>query len=128
MSARTDAAVALLERTAPIHEKLRDLLRETVDPPADDPVGCLVVNSLVELAPRDEGIGAALARDQARRFEALHAALASAKRGGELGPAADPEALAHFVMAAISGMRVMARGGTDQAALVAVAETALTAI
>jgi len=128
MSARTDAAVALLERAAPIREKLGALLRETVDPPADDPVGCLVVNSLVELAPRDEEIGAALARDQARRFEALHAALTSAKRDGELGPAADPEALAHFVMATISGMRVMTRGGADQATLASIADTALAAI
>jgi hypothetical protein len=103
-------------------------LRETVDPPADDPVGCLVVNSLVELAPRDEEIGAALARDQERRHEALRAALAAARRDGELGPAADPEALAHFVMATISGMRVMARGGADQATLTSIADTALTAI
>lgn len=128
MTARTDAAIALLERPAPIRDKLRELLWETVDPPADDPIGCLVVNSLVELAPRDEEIGAVLARDQARRHEALRAALDSARRDGELPPTADPAALAHFVMATISGMRVIARGGADQAALTAVADTALAAI
>jgi TetR/AcrR family transcriptional repressor of nem operon len=127
MTARTDAAVTLLERAAPVREKLGELFRETVDPPADDPVGCLVVNSLVDLAPRDAEIGAALARDQTRRHEALRAALDSAKRDGELGPATDSAALAHFVMATISGMRVMARGGADRAALASVAETALTA-
>jgi TetR/AcrR family transcriptional repressor of nem operon len=128
MTARTDAAVALLERPAPIREKLSELLRETVDPPSDDPVGCLVVNSLVELAPRDEEIGAALTRDQARRHEALRVALAAARSDGELGPAANPDALAYFVMATISGMRVMARGGADRAALASVAETTLAAI
>jgi len=128
MTARTDSAVALLERAAPIREKLRELLWETVEPPADDPVGCLVVNSLVELASRDEEIGAALARDQSRRHEALRAALESAGRGGELSATAEPTALAHFLMATISGMRVMARGGADAATLASVAETALAAI
>ncbi|HEX6353778.1 TetR/AcrR family transcriptional regulator [Actinophytocola sp.] len=128
MTARTDAAVTALERSAPIHDKLRELLWETVDPPADDPVGCLVVNSLVELAPRDEVIGAALTRDQTRRHEALRAALAAARSDRELPKTANPEALAHFVMATISGMRVMARGGADRNTLAAVAETALTAI
>lgn len=128
MTARTDAAVAALERPAPIREKLRDLLWETVDPPADDPVGCLVVNSLVELAPKDEEIGAALARDQARRHEALRTALDAARRAGELPRTADPEALAHFVMATISGMRVMARGGADRTVLASITETALTAV
>jgi TetR/AcrR family transcriptional repressor of nem operon len=128
MTARTNAAIELLAGPAPIHEKLRALFQETIDPPADDPIGCLVVNSLVELAPRDEEINAALARDQTRRHEALHAALAAAKRDGELRGNADPEALAHFIMATISGMRVMARGGADQTVLTSIATTALTAL
>jgi TetR/AcrR family transcriptional regulator, transcriptional repressor for nem operon len=128
MTARTDAAVASLGRPAPIRDKLRDLLWETVDPPPEDPVGCLVVNSLVELAPRDAEIGAALARDQARRHEALRTALTTAHREGELPKTANPDALAHFVMATISGMRVMARGGADRTTLAAVAKTALTTI
>lgn len=128
MTARTDAAVALLERPAPIRDKLRELLWETVDPPADDPIGCLVVNSLVELAPRDEEIGAVLARDQTRRHDALRAALDSARRAGELPPTANPDALAHFVMATISGMRVMARGGANRPTLTAIAQTALTTL
>jgi TetR/AcrR family transcriptional regulator, transcriptional repressor for nem operon len=125
MTARTDAAVELLSRQTPLRDRLRALLWESVDPPAGDPVGCLVVNSLVELAPKDEEIAATLAKDQARRFEALRAALASARRGGELPETADPDALAHFVMATISGMRVMARGGTDKTALASIADTAL---
>jgi len=128
MTVRTDAAVALLERPTPIREKLRELLGETVDPPADHPVGCLVVNSLVELASRDEEIGAVLARDQARRHDALRVALESARRNGELPATADPAALAHFVMATISGMRVMARGGADRPTLASIAKTALTAL
>lgn len=128
MSVRTDWLVELLDQPAPIREKVREVLWRAVDPPDGDPLGCLVVNSLVELSPRDAEIGAALARDQTRRYEALRGAFDSARRGGELRSEADPSALAHFVMATISGMRVMARGGADRTALTSVAETALTTL
>jgi TetR/AcrR family transcriptional regulator, transcriptional repressor for nem operon len=125
MTARTDAAVALLDGPAPIRDKVRELLWQTVEPPPDDPLGCLVVNSLVELSPRDEEFAGLLAADQSRRHEALRAALASAKRNGELPPDADPADLAHFVMAAISGMRVLSRSGATRETLAAIATTAL---
>jgi TetR/AcrR family transcriptional regulator, transcriptional repressor for nem operon len=128
MSVRTDGLVELLDRPAPIREKLHEVLWQAVDPPADNPLGCLVVNSLVELAPRDTDIGAVLARDQSRRREALRTALESARRDGELPATADPLALANFVMATVSGMQVLARGGADQAALASVADTALTVV
>lgn len=128
MSVRTAWLEEMLGRPGPVREKVRELLWNAVDPPEGDPLGCLVVNSLVELAPRDEEVAAALVRDQARRHEALRAALTSARREGELSPTADPVALAHFVMATISGMQVMARGGANQAALTAIAETALAAV
>lgn len=128
MSVRTDGLVELLDRPAPIREKLHEVLWQAVDPPEDNPLGCLVVNSLVELAPRDTDIGAVLARDQSRRREALRTALDSARRAGELPATADPLALANFVMATVSGMQVLARGGADQPALASVAKTALTAI
>jgi TetR/AcrR family transcriptional regulator, transcriptional repressor for nem operon len=128
MTARTDAAVELLEGPAPIREKLRELLWQSVTPPPDDPLGCLVVNSLVELAPRDEEFADLLAKDQSRRHEALRAALATAQRNGELPPEANPTDLAHFVMATISGMRVLSRSGTPEETLTAIATTTLKAL
>jgi TetR/AcrR family transcriptional repressor of nem operon len=128
MTARTDWLVARLEQPGPVREKLRELLWQAVEPPEGDPLGCLVVNSLVELAPHDAEIGVALARDQARRHEALRVALDFARRDGELPATADPVALAYFVMTTVSGMRVMARGGADRAALASVAGIALAAI
>lgn len=128
MAPRTDALVELMAGDLPIRERLRRLLWQTVDAPEDDPLGCLVVNSLIELAPKDAELAAVLARDQARRFAALRDALAAARRGGELPRTADPDALAHFVMSTISGMRVMARGGASRATLASIATTALNAV
>ncbi|MBX6769734.1 MAG: TetR family transcriptional regulator, partial [Actinomadura rubrobrunea] len=40
----------------------------------------------------------------------------------------DPDELAHFVIAVLSGMRVAQRGGADRGALEAIARTALDAL
>jgi len=128
MTERTDSALALLAEDRPVREKIRALLRHTADAPDDDPLGCLVVNSMVELGPRDEHVAALLRADQERRFAALRDALAAGRAAGEIAKDKDPAALALFVMSSINGLRVMARAGADRATLESVAEVALTAI
>ncbi|GAA4149314.1 TetR/AcrR family transcriptional regulator [Actinomadura keratinilytica] len=118
----------VLESDLPVREKVRTLMWRAVEPDPDDPAGCLVVNTLVELGPRDPETAAWLRRNYDRRFEALRAALDRGRRDGEIDPGKDPAALAHFVIAAISGMRVAARGGAGRDVLEAVARTALDAL
>lgn len=118
----------LLEGSRPVREKVGDVLWGSVDPDPDDPLGCLVVNSTVEVGPGDPEVAALLRRDGERRIELLRAALEEARRRGEIGADRDPWALAHFVTSTVSGMRVAARGGADRAVLEAVAATALAAL
>ncbi|RJL24155.1 TetR/AcrR family transcriptional regulator [Bailinhaonella thermotolerans] len=126
--AKTAPIMELLEGDLPVREKVRALLAQPADPPEDDPVGCLVVNSMVELAPRDPEIAEILRRDQDRRQAALRAALDTGRRNGELAPDADVAALADYIAAVIGGMRVAARGGADRATLRRIADTALAAL
>ncbi|MEV0613178.1 TetR/AcrR family transcriptional regulator [Nonomuraea sp. NPDC050404] len=125
MDERTARTADLMERELPIREKIRTVLWWAVEPDPDDPVGCLVVNALVELGPRDAEIAEVLRRDQDRRIEILRTAIEAARCRGELGADKDPLALAHFVAATISGLRVAARGGSGRAALESIATTAL---
>jgi AcrR family transcriptional regulator len=127
MTRKNASLFELLERDLPIREKVRVLLWQIVDGDDDEPTGCFVVNSMVELAPHDPEVAACLQRDQERRLEALRAAIGLARHRGELGQDTDPAALAHFLVATVSGMRVVARGGADRSALEAIATTALTA-
>lgn len=127
MAQRTGALLELLDGDRPIREKLRVVLWWAVDPTPDDPLGCLVVNSIVELAPHDPPIAALLRRDQEQRLTALRTAIAAGQRAGEIAPDRDPLALAHFVVATIQGMQVAARAGADRDVLAAIATTALGA-
>ncbi|MCP2257594.1 transcriptional regulator, TetR family [Streptoalloteichus tenebrarius] len=127
MEVRTAAVLDLLGSDLPTREKIRALLWQTVDADPDDPDGCLVVNTMVEVAPRDPKIAECLRRDHDRRLEALRRAFLAGQRAGEIDGDRNPDDLACFVIATITGMRVLVRGGADRAAVEAVANTALRA-
>jgi AcrR family transcriptional regulator len=125
---KTAAVLELLAGDLPVREKVRTMLWWAVDSDPTDPIGCLVVNSMVELGPHDPVAADQLRRDQEIRQAALVAAIEAGRSTGEIAADKDAESLARFVVATISGMRVMARGGADRPALEAIATTALTAL
>lgn len=128
MSSKNASIFEVLDGDLPARAKIRTLLRQTIDAPADDPIGCLVVNSTVELAPRDPGVAATLRADLERRLDALTAVIRAGQRSGEIDAGKDARTLAHFVITTISGMRVAARGGADRDTLEAIATTALSVL
>jgi TetR/AcrR family transcriptional repressor of nem operon len=71
--------------------------------------GCLMVNSMVELAPHDAEIRA-LAQAHARSIEGLLASrIGAAQRKGEIGMDKDPVALARFLYHTLLGLCVASR-------------------
>ncbi|MGA3006781.1 MAG: TetR/AcrR family transcriptional regulator [Opitutaceae bacterium] len=71
--------------------------------------GCLMVNSMVELAPHDAEVRA-LAQAHARAVEGLFASrLSAAQRQGEIGKAKDPVALGRFLYHTLLGLSVASR-------------------
>ncbi|WP_369206227.1 TetR/AcrR family transcriptional regulator [Streptomyces sp. PU-14G] len=91
-------------------------------------IGCLSVNTTVELAARDPDVADLLAGDVELRLTALRAAVEAGQRAGEISSGQEPAALARFVNAVIAGMRVSAQGGADRAALEGIAATAVAAL
>ncbi|MHA7959627.1 TetR/AcrR family transcriptional regulator [Streptomyces sp. L500] len=131
MRRKSDQLAALLEEDVPAREKVRALLDNVLAEEAGADGGgrgCLYVNTAVELASRDPEVAHELERDYARRHDTLTAALKAGQRAGEIDPAKDASALAHFVTATVGGIRVAARAGAGEAALRAIARTALDAI
>ncbi|MEV6755176.1 TetR/AcrR family transcriptional regulator [Streptomyces sp. NPDC051214] len=91
-------------------------------------IGCLTVNTTVELAGRDPEAAEMLAGDLAVRLAAISAVIRTGQVGGDITSTRDAGELAHFLNAVIGGMRISAQGGVDRAALTAIAETALDAL
>ncbi|MFJ9028194.1 TetR/AcrR family transcriptional regulator [Streptomyces sp. NPDC102274] len=91
-------------------------------------LGCLTVNTTVELAGRDPDADAMLDRDLTLRLASLRAVLEAGQRAGEIGSSRDAGALARFLNAVIGGMRVSAQGGADRATLESIASIAVDAL
>jgi TetR/AcrR family transcriptional regulator, transcriptional repressor for nem operon len=130
----TAGQLAILEdEQRPAVERLRDLFAVIVDGEAASrrdgrSLGCLTVNTTVELAGRDPEAAEMLARDVERRMRALRDVIAAGRRGGGITSPRDPEALARYLNAVIAGMRVAGQGGADREALQVIADTAMDAL
>ncbi|WP_227979063.1 TetR/AcrR family transcriptional regulator [Nocardia spumae] len=125
MESKNSDTFALLDGPDTARDKIRAVLWRVVDAPEADPLGCLVVNTTVEMAPRDPGVAALLRADLDRRTAALVAVVRAGQSAGDIDDRADPADLTQFVIATIGGMRVAARGGATRETLRGIAETAL---
>ncbi|MEU3964269.1 TetR/AcrR family transcriptional regulator [Streptomyces buecherae] len=134
MDVMTAGQVAVLEQVErPAMERLRALFDVVIDGEFERrvegrSVGCLTVNTTVEIAGRDPEIAALLARDLERRLASFRDVIEVGQRAGEISTARDADSLARFLNAVIGGMRVSAQAGADRAVLESVADTALTAL
>jgi len=135
LEAMTAAQLALLDDPErPAAERVRALLARVVESEAEHreaagrALGCLSVNTVVELAARDPRAAGLLERDTARRLAAFRAVLEAGRRDGSITSAREPDALARFLNATIAGLRVSSQGGADRAALEAIAEAAMDAL
>ncbi|QHC23680.1 TetR/AcrR family transcriptional regulator [Streptomyces sp. GS7] len=130
----TSAQIAVLEDAErPAVERIRAMFAMVIDGEFEArrdgrSVGCLTVNTTVELARRDGEAAAILERDLVRRLDSWRAVLASGQRDGSITAARDAGELARFVNAVIGGMRISAQGGADRAVLESIAATAVDAL
>ncbi|WBB59640.1 helix-turn-helix domain containing protein [Streptomyces sp. WMMC500] len=91
-------------------------------------IGCLGVNSSVELSLRDPEAAGLLQRDLRRRLGRLQDVITSGQQAGEISQARSAREFALFLNAAIAGMRVSAQSGLDGLALEAIAGATLGAL
>ena len=87
--------------------------------------GCLMLNSTVERAMRDEDCAARASRNFRRSEEAYYNALVEAQGKGEIAADRDLRALARFFASSIRGIRVSAKATSDYQTLQDIADIAL---
>ena len=72
--------------------------------------GCMIVNTMVELAPHDPAICKALEAIANKRMRFMMDVIAKAQQAGEIRPELEPEKLALQLMVTLAGSAAMVKG------------------
>ncbi|WP_433411155.1 TetR/AcrR family transcriptional regulator [Microtetraspora malaysiensis] len=134
MDATTADQLRILDNhELPAIERIRALFAKILQTEAENRrdgygLGCLTVNTTMELAGRDPEIALMLDRNTEQRVVNLSAVIESGQVDGDISSTRDPAELARFVNAVIAGIRVAAQGGADDATIEAIAATAMDAL
>uniref|UniRef100_UPI0031D418AF TetR/AcrR family transcriptional regulator n=1 Tax=Saccharothrix mutabilis TaxID=33921 RepID=UPI0031D418AF len=121
-----DSAKSPLERIRALFDLL--LAGEEENRRGDRGIGCLTVNTVVELGGADPATARLIERDQDRRMTALRAVIARGQRDGEIRATRDADQLARFLNSVVAGIRVAGQSGADRDVLAGIAATALDAL
>ncbi|TAJ92987.1 MAG: TetR/AcrR family transcriptional regulator [Reyranella sp.] len=123
----TRERIARLEAGHRPSEAIRAFLAEVIDRSLKDRdcKGCLLVNSALDVAPHDAGLGRAVTAylEEIRAF--FRRNVEAAIEAGETPRGTDAEALSIHLLGVLMGMRVLARTGARRHTLEAVVRPAL---
>ncbi len=120
--------ISILTQPGPALPLIRRFIAAMLEFGLSDPQrrGCLITNTVMELAPHEQEI----ARKVAGRFqmaeEAFFTLLTRAQQEGELAPGKDPRALARVLVTMMQGTIVMIKAGIPADQIRQTADTALS--
>ncbi len=111
----SETAAVAFQSDSPL-ENIRAVMHKVVNDAAEDR-GCLMINSLVELAPHDPEVKAALSKVGEQRLRLMTDLVTSAQRAGEIRSGQDPARLARQFMVTLAGVATTMKGfiGAEQA-------------
>jgi TetR/AcrR family transcriptional regulator, transcriptional repressor for nem operon len=123
---RYSSAGAMATADSPLAELRKHFHWIAEDALADDgPMGCLVANAAVELAPKDADVKAFVHETFDGHIGLYRAVLDAAKRKGELPATFDSLGVARTLLALVLGLRVLSRAGMPRAVILAVRDQAV---
>ena len=103
------ATTAVLSESASPLENLRAVVNKICEDAAGEK-GCMMINSMVELAPHDPAVKTALLGFGRQRMQAVTEMIANAQGSGELSVKTEPQKLARQLMMTMAGGAAMVKG------------------
>lgn len=91
-------------------------------------LGCLITNTLTEIAPTDPEVAAKLQAGLKRIETAFADTIRRGQAAGEIAAGKDARALARLMVGVAQGLRVLARSGTTESMLRDIGNSALTTL
>lgn len=120
--------LSILNQPGPALPLIRQFIGAMLEFGLSDPQrrGCLITNTVMELAPHEKDIARKVAGRLQMAEEAFYALLTRAKHEGELAQEKDPRALARVLVTMMQGTIVMIKAGTPANIVKQTAKTALS--
>ncbi len=120
--------LSILNQPGPALSLIRQFIGHLLEFGLSDPLrrGCLITNTVMELAPHEKDIARKVAERLHMAEDAFFRLLARAKQEGELAKDKDPRALARVLVTMMQGTIVMIKAGTPADEVKQTAETALS--
>jgi TetR/AcrR family transcriptional repressor of nem operon len=117
LDANMRARIVRFETALPPRQAIEAFLADIVERSLRDRLGCMLVNSALEIAPHD----AAIAKVVAARLGELEAffrrCVMAGQRDGSINADRDASDMARLLLTTMIGLRVLARGRPDRAVL-----------
>jgi TetR/AcrR family transcriptional repressor of nem operon len=119
--------ISILNQPGPALPLIRRFINAMLEFGLSDPLrrGCMITNTVMELAPHEKDIARKVAGRLQMTEEAFFKLLARAKQEGELAKDKDPRALARVLVTMMQGTIVMIKAGTPADVVKQTARTAL---
>ena|SRR5210317_1613857 len=103
-----EVADVAFQQDSPL-DSIRALVRTVCDHAAEGR-GCLMINSMVELAPHDPEVKEMLMNEGQRRIQVMTELLTKAQEAGEIRAELDPGMLAQQLMVGLAGAAALVKG------------------
>jgi len=122
--------IARIEKRYPPRQAIAAFLGEIIRRSANDPdcKGCLLVNSALDVASRDAGLGKAVASYLGEIRAFFGRSLEAGRQTGEIAETIDINVASAHLMGIVLAVRVLARTGAKRSLLESVAQPALDLI
>ena len=117
------ARLAVLPPLAALHAFFDEIIARSASDPEQR--GCMLVNAVLEVAPRDETVRAIVARELSAIEAFFFRCITAGQADGSIGDGQPAERSATMLLGVLVGIRVLARVRPNRTLLEAAAQTAL---